>query len=168
MSNGKYKRMRPMPTATVLRESALPVSCPLREPDAMRAYRAAIKAGSELSMHSKQFLAPKGQGELGQWIRGLLAQSRVVFQPWSMEILFVAGVLDTVRFSTLEQVLGTSSKTIANKLRGLVKAGLLERRVEAGPPTLVTYRLTKHGRATAAVSSALFAHLNLAALGRMP
>lgn len=165
MPEGQYKRSRAMTTATVRRESALPVSCPLRDPAAMAAFRSAIRSGSELSLRTQSFLAPRGPAETGKWIRDLMGASRVVFQPWSMETLFLTGVLGEVRFSTLESMLGASSRTLAAKLRGLVQAGMLERRVEAGPPTRITYRLTKAGRATAAAASPLFAHLNLAALG---
>jgi DNA-binding HxlR family transcriptional regulator len=144
---------------------SLPPSCPLREPDAMAAFRQAVKAGSELSLHSQRFLARKSPPELGTWFGSLMEHSRTVFQPWSMELLFVAGVLGEVRFSQLEDILGASSRTLSNKLRTLAKAGLLERRVEPGPPVRISYRLTKTGRATVAVSSPLFAHLNLVALG---
>lgn len=166
-----------MDAATVPRESAraamrappaarsLPPSCPLREPEAMAAFRQAVRSGSELSLHSQRFLAAKGPKEVGAWFGALMEHSRTVFQPWSMEVLFVAGVLGEVRFSQLEEILGASSRTLSNKLRTLTKAGLLERRVEPGPPVRVTYRLTKPGRATVAVASPLFSHLNLMALG---
>lgn len=144
---------------------SLPASCPLREPDAMAAYKQAVRAGSELSLHSQRFLAAKRPDELGKWFGALMEHSRVVFQPWSMELLFVAGVLGEVRFGQLEGILGASSRTLSNKLRTLVKAGLLERRVEPGPPVRITYRLTKTGRTAVAISSPLFAHLNLVAIG---
>lgn len=144
---------------------SLPDSCPLREPDAMTAYKQAVRAGSELSLHSQRFLVAKGPREMGKWIGRLMEVSRDVFQPWTMEILFVTGVLGQVRFSQLEEMLGASSRTLSNKLRTLAKAGLLERRVEPGPPVRISYVLTKSGRSTVAVSSPLFAHLNLAQLG---
>jgi DNA-binding HxlR family transcriptional regulator len=174
MSDVHHKRVRPMKAVAVAKESALPAppaarslpeSCPLREPAAMAAFRAAVKSGSELSLHSQRFLAAKTPKEVGAWFGALMEHSRTVFQPWSMELLFVAGVLGEVRFSQLEQILGASSRTLSNKLRALVAAGLLERRVEGGPPVRISYRLTKTGRATVAVSSPLFAHLNLMALG---
>lgn len=143
----------------------LPESCPLREPEAMAAYWQAVRAGSELSLHSQRFLLAKGADGMGQWIGRLMEVSRDVFQPWTMEILFVTGVQGEVRFSQLEEMLGASSRTLSNKLRTLVKAGLLERRVQPGPPVRISYVLTKSGRATVAVSSPLFAHLNLAQLG---
>jgi DNA-binding HxlR family transcriptional regulator len=134
----------------------------------MAAFRAAIRSGSELSLHTQRFLAAKGPDEMGRWLRELMGASRIVFQPWSMETLFVTGVLGEVRFSELEDILGASSRTLTNKLRALTSAGLLERRVAGGPPTRISYRLTKQGRATAAAASPLFAHLNLMALGASP
>ena len=177
MSDVHHKGVRPMKAVAVAKESArptgqappaarsLPESCPLRQPEAMAAYRSAVKAGSELSLHSQRFLAAKPPDEIGAWFGALMEHSRAVFQPWSMELLFVTGVLGEVRFGQLEGILGASSRTLSNKLRTLVKAGLLERRVEPGPPVRITYRLSKAGRATVALSSPLFAHLNLAALG---
>lgn len=143
---------------------SLPANCPLRQPEAMAAYRQAVRSGSELSLHSQKCMAALSPTEMGRWFADLMEHSRVVFQPWSMELLFVAGVLGEVRFSQLEEILGASSRTLSNKLRTLAKAGLLDRRVEAGPPTKVTYRLTKAGRSTVAVASPLFSHLNLMAL----
>ena len=181
MFNTHHKPPRTMGTVTVAKESApaakpialpsppasrsLPASCPLREPDAMAAFKQAVKAGSELSLHSQKFLAAKTPAEVGKWFGALMEHSRVVFQPWSMEILFVAGVQGEVRFGQLEEILGASSRTLSNKLRTLVKAGLLARHVEPGPPVRITYNLTKTGRATVAVSSPLFAHLNLVSIG---
>lgn len=180
MSDAHHKPPRPMGTVTVAKESplsarsaaqaplaarSLPASCPLREPDAMAAFKEAVRAGSQLSLHSQRFLAAKTPKEVGLWFGALMEHSRVVFQPWSMELLFVAGVMGEVRFGQLEEILGASSRTLSNKLRTLVKAGLLDRRVEPGPPVRITYRLTKAGRATVAVSSPLFAHLNLTAIG---
>lgn len=177
MSDAQHKPPRTMGAAAVAKESAsqtsvlappaarsLPASCPLREPEAMAAFKQAVRSGSELSVHSRKFLSAKSPKEIGAWFGALMEHSRVVFQPWSMEILFVAGVLGEVRFSQLEDILGASSRTLSNKLSTLTKAGLLERRVEPGPPVRISYRLTKQGRSTVAVSSPVFAHLNLMAL----
>ena len=145
---------------------SLPAHCPLREPEAMESFKKAVRAGSELSLHSQRFLLARGPDGVGTFLRRLMEVSGDVFQPWSMEILFLTGIQGEVRFSQLEETLGASSRTLSTKLRSLVKAGLLERRVEPGPPVRITYVLTKAGRATVAVSSPLFAHLNLVSLGR--
>jgi len=174
MSYVHHKGVRAMKAVAVAKESALPAppaarslpeSCPLRDPAAMASYRGAVKAGSDLSLHTQRFLSGMSPKEMGAWFGTLMERSRDVFQPWSMELLFVAGVLGEVRFSQLEGILGASSRTLSNKLRTLTKAGLLQRTVEPGPPVRITYRLSKAGRATVAVASPLFSHLNLASLG---
>jgi len=133
----------------------------------MAAYRAAIKAGSHLSLETQGFLQRKTKAQAGAWLRESMQQSKLLFQPWSMEILFLAGIFGAVRFSELEALLGTSSRTLSAKLRGLVAAGLLERVVEPGPPLRTSYRLSKQGRGTAAAASPLMAHLNLVAVGAL-
>ena len=58
------------------------------------------KSGSELSLHSQRFLARKSPDDLGQWFGTLMEHSRTVFQPWSMELLFVAGVMNAVSIAS--------------------------------------------------------------------
>lgn len=154
-----------MTKATVLAESRLPASCPLRRPDAMNAFAKAIRAGSILSLETQNFLLEQPESARVAWLGQLMESSRNVFQPWSMEILFATGVQSQVRFGQLQELLGISSRTLSQKLRGLTDASLLARHVEPGPPTRVHYELTKQGRATVAAASPLFAQLNLASLG---
>lgn len=78
-----------------------------------------------------------------------------------MEILFVLGAHGSLRFSELERGLHISSKVLAERLKDLIEAGHIERRIEATTPVTISYRLTKTGRATAALATPLFAHLNL-------
>lgn len=132
----------------------------------MRAFREALHAGSDLSLHSRAFLAAKPAKAMGAWLLDLRRQGRVVFQPWSMEVLFVAGVRGIVRFGDVEETLGASSRTVASRLKALCAAGLLVRTIEPGPPVRVGYSLSKHGRATVAAASPLFAHLNLEGVRR--
>ncbi|MES2154507.1 MAG: helix-turn-helix domain-containing protein [bacterium] len=154
-------------TVAVVRESALPAHCPLRDPAAMASFRAALKAGSDLSLATRDFLATKPPAQTGAWMRESLRQSHLLFTPWTMEILMLVGAFGSTRFSTLQQLLGASSRTLSNKLRALTEGGFLERVVDAGPPLRTSYRLSKHGRATAAAASPLLAHLNLAAIGAL-
>ena len=167
MSFPQHKGRCPMRTVTVVKESALPAHCPRRDAAAMDAFRRALRAGSDLSLATKAFLEEKGQAGTGAWMRESMRQSKLVFQPWCMEIVMLTGALGEVRFSQLEDLLGLSSRTLATKLRLLVKAKLLERVVVPGPPLRTSYRLSKHGRATAAAASPLLAHLNLAAVGAL-
>ncbi|MCA1819711.1 MAG: winged helix-turn-helix transcriptional regulator [Halobacteriales archaeon] len=157
-----------MATAAVVRESALPEHCPLRDPAAMAAFRDALRSGSRLSLRTQAFLVAKGRKDTGRWMRECLRQSQLLFRPWSMEILMLTGVFGAVRFHQLEETLGMSSRTLSNKLRALTTAGLLERTVDPGPPLRTSYALSRHGRATAAAASPLLAHLNLAAIGAVP
>ena len=63
------------------------------------------------------------------------------------------------RFSEISRsVGGVSDAVLTARLRELCDRGLVERRVEAGPPTLVTYVLTEAGRDLAPVISALTAY----------
>jgi DNA-binding HxlR family transcriptional regulator len=80
-----------------------------------------------------------------------------------MEVLYAVASAGTARFTPLQDLLGLSSRTLAERLSSLAEAGLMERLVEVGPPLRTSYRLTKDGRATAALAAPLFAHLNQAA-----
>jgi DNA-binding HxlR family transcriptional regulator len=131
----------------------------------MQAYKQAVRAGSDLSLRTQEFLTQKPRRDVGLWIRDSTKQSRLLFSPWSMEILFLVGVFGSLRFGELEEFLGTSSRTLSVKLRMLCKAGFLKRTVESGPPLRTSYSLTRLGRGTAAAASPLMAHVNLAAVG---
>lgn len=50
-------------------------------------------------------------------------------------------------FSTLKRALGISDSMLSDRLTELARAGLIERSVDPGPPTTVTYGLTASGRA---------------------
>lgn len=181
MLDWKHKGALAMPTATVLRESGpatgprkaggrvdrakLSGHCPLRDAPALDAYLQALRAGSSLSLRTQAFLAAQQRPAVGLWIRDCTKQGRLLFSPWSMEILFLVGVFGSLRFGELEGFLGTSSRTISVKLQKLCRAGFLERRVVPGPPLRTSYALTVLGKGTAAAASPLMAHLNLAAVG---
>lgn len=71
---------------------------------------------------------------------------RSVFGKWSIEILTVLVTMRTARFSSLRRTLkGISSDVLSRKLYDLESAGLIERRVWAGRPPTVEYRLTEDG-----------------------
>ena len=164
MLKSHHKRPVARTEAALIRESGLPEHCPLRDPATMAVFRDAMKAGSDLSLRTRGFLQARTQQDVAAWLGELLVHSRTVFQPWSMEILLLAGALGDVRFSQLQELLGASSRTLSSKLQALTKAGLLDRAVQPGPPLRTQYRLTRSGRAVAAAASPLLAHLHLAAL----
>jgi len=79
----------------------------------------------------------------------------VLGRPWTALILNVlqAGPL---RFSELaEQAKGPGDKVLSARLKQLEARGLIERRVDAGPPVKVSYQLTPCGRAFEQVAVAI-------------
>ena len=50
-------------------------------------------------------------------------------------------------FAELRRTLGISDSMLSDRLGELTRAGLVERTVDAGPPTSVTYALTDSGLA---------------------
>lgn len=68
------------------------------------------------------------------------------------------------RFTDLHTLLGLSTRTLSDKLKTLMEAGLVDRRVFDEQPVRIEYFLTPHGIETAALAGPLFAHLNLQAL----
>lgn len=153
-----------MPTATVTVPLHTNKPCPVLDGSARDQYKSAVRAASDFSVACMQFLADRNPEEKVAWIRSSVAAGREVFQPWSLELVYAIAVLETARFSDLLALLGLSSRTLSDKLKSLQDGGFVERRVFDERPVRVEYRLTKHGRATAALASPLFARLNLEAL----
>lgn len=54
---------------------------------------------------------------------------------------------ETASFSELKRSLGISDSMLSDRLMELASAGLVERSVDPGPPTVVAYGLTDSGRA---------------------
>ncbi|MEA3202980.1 MAG: hypothetical protein QOI63_646, partial [Thermoplasmata archaeon] len=142
--------------------------CPLLDAPAQASFRDAVRAASGFSLKVGEFLARRAPAEQAAWVRRSLAASRPLFQPWTMEVLYAIAAAGTARFTGLQELLGLSSRTLATRLKELQAAGLLERRVVDDTPVRTEYRLTKHGRATAALAAPLFAHLNQAAAEATP
>lgn len=79
----------------------------------------------------------------------------ILCRPWTALIL---GVLQAgpLRFNELEErTLGLGAKTLSARLKTLEVRGILERRVETGPPIRVQYRLTPKGLAFNHVAAAI-------------
>ena len=137
--------------------------CPLLDEAGQASFRAAVKASSAFSLEVATFLKKRTPEEQAAWVRSSLGASRTLFSPWTMEVLYAVASAGTARFTPLQELLGLSSRTLAERLSSLAEAGLVERLVEPGPPLRTSYKLTKAGRATAALAAPLFAHLNQAA-----
>lgn len=87
--------------------------------------------------------------------RAFQAAIDVLGRPWNAFLLTMlqGGPL---RFSEISaRPNGPGDKVLAARLKELEARGLVERRVDAGPPIRVTYALTKQGRAFNDVSAAI-------------
>ncbi|MBW3583169.1 MAG: winged helix-turn-helix transcriptional regulator [Euryarchaeota archaeon] len=122
-------------------------------------YKEAQQGAARFSVAAKDFWAARPD-DTQAWLRSCLARTRDLFQPWCMEILFAAGIRDTVRFSELEALLGVSSKTLAAKLRILTDSGFLLRTVHDSQPVAIDYRLTRLGKHTVTMAAPLFSFLH--------
>ena len=72
----------------------------------------------------------------------------ILFQKWSLEILYTLLLKKTSGFGGLKKVLGVNSRTLSDKLKLLQSHGYLERNVQTGPPLRVEYRLSVKGKNT--------------------
>lgn len=138
--------------------------CPVLDGTAKTQYKAAVQASNAFSLACMEFLEDRSPEDKVAWIRASVLAGREVFTPWSLEILYAVAVLGKARFTDLLELLGLSSRTLSDKLKALKDGGFLEREVFDESPVRIEYRLSKRGRATAALASPLFARLNLETL----
>lgn len=145
----------------------MPVDCPALAGPALQKYRTCVSAASDYGEAVAAFLRQRTPAESAAWLRTSLVAGRDVFRPWNMEIVFYVAVRGTARFNEIHKELGLSTRTLSNKLRGLVKAGLLERVVHAeATPVRIDYRMTRHGAGVAALMTPVFTRLNVDAQRR--
>lgn len=149
--------------ATVARHSD-ERQCPVLDGTAKAQYKQAVAASNSFSLACMEFLQGRSPEDKVAWIRASVMAGREVFTPWSLEILYAVAVLGNARFTDLMSLLGLSSRTLSDKLKSLQDGGFLERQVFDERPVRIEYRLSKRGRATAALASPLFARLNLETL----
>lgn len=138
--------------------------CPVITGEALAEYKASLRAASDFSVAVLKFLERRPVQQKAAWLRMSVEGGQVLFQPWSMEVLFVIAVQGRVRFNQLHELLGLSTRTLSDKLKALKDAGFVEREVFDEQPVRIEYTLTKDGRKAAALATPLFAHLNLQAL----
>lgn len=93
----------------------------------------------------KQGIAPS---ELKADLESLEETFSVLFQKWSLEILYSLFLKSTLGFGDLKKALGVNSRTLSDKLKLLKEYGYLQRDVAQGPPLRVKYMLTLKGRNT--------------------
>ena len=98
-----------------------------------------------LQVIEKQGIDPN---ELKADLESLEVTFSILFQKWSLEILYSLFLKSTLGFGELKKALGVNSRTLSDKLKLLKEYGYLERNVTQGPPLRVEYTLTKKGKNT--------------------
>ena len=93
----------------------------------------------------EQELVPK---ELKAELKNLEENFNVVFQKWSLEILYTLLLKKSAGFGEIKKILEVNSRTLSDKLKMLAKHGYITRKVDAGPPIRVEYALTRKGKDT--------------------
>jgi len=93
----------------------------------------------------KQKIAPQ---EVKDELDGLRENFNVLFQKWSLEILYTLFLKKVSGFGGLKKVLGVNSRTLSDKLKLLQVHGYIERNVQTGPPLRVEYILSVKGKNT--------------------
>jgi DNA-binding HxlR family transcriptional regulator len=91
----------------------------------------------------KQKITPT---ELKDELASLQESFNLLFQKWSLEILYTLLLKDTLGFSGLKKILGVNSRTLSDKLRVLYAHSYINRKVTPGPPLRVEYSLTSKGK----------------------
>jgi DNA-binding HxlR family transcriptional regulator len=86
--------------------------------------------------------------ELKKELDSLQETFNLLFQKWSLEILYTLLLKDAIGFGEIKKILTVNSRTLSDKLKTLQKHGYIIRNVSAGPPLRVEYSLTQNGKNT--------------------
>ena len=86
--------------------------------------------------------------ELKQEIDSLQESFNLLFQKWSLEILYTLLLKDAIGFAEIKKILTVNSRTLSDKLKMLQQHGYITREVTSGPPLRVEYALTSKGKNT--------------------
>lgn len=84
--------------------------------------------------------------DLKEDVKSLEESFSLLSQKWNLEILYALFLKGAVGFSELKKILGVNSRTLSDKLKSLKLHEYVERKVEAGPPLRVEYKLTHRGK----------------------
>jgi DNA-binding HxlR family transcriptional regulator len=85
---------------------------------------------------------------LQEELKSLEETFNLLFQKWSLEILYSLFLKSSMGFANLKKAIGVNSRTLSDKLKLLTKHGYIERKVMSGPPLRVEYKLTQKGKNT--------------------
>ncbi len=86
--------------------------------------------------------------ELKAELDSLEESFNLLFQKWSLEILYTLLLKDAIGFGEIKRILTVNSRTLSDKLKMLQTHGYITRKVTAGPPLRVEYSLTAKGKNT--------------------
>jgi DNA-binding HxlR family transcriptional regulator len=86
--------------------------------------------------------------ELKAELDSLSETFNLLFQKWSLEILYTLLLKETSGFGEIKRILTVNSRTLSDKLKMLESHGYITREVAAGPPLRVKYALTGKGKNT--------------------
>ena len=86
--------------------------------------------------------------ELKKELDSLQETFNLLFQKWSLEILYTLLLKNAIGFGEIKKILTVNSRTLSDKLKMLKKRGYITRKVTAGPPLRVEYSLTQKGKNT--------------------
>ncbi len=84
----------------------------------------------------KQELNPQA---LQEEIKSLEETFNLLFQKWTLEILYSLFLKNGIGFGEFKKVLGVNSRTLSDKLKLLAKHGYVARNIISGPPLRVEY-----------------------------
>ncbi len=93
----------------------------------------------------KQNITPE---DLTTELESLQDVFNLIFQKWSLEILYTIMLKNEIGFSEVKKILGVNSRTLSDKLKMLQTHGYINRNVTEGPPLRVEYTLTTKGKDT--------------------
>jgi DNA-binding HxlR family transcriptional regulator len=86
--------------------------------------------------------------ELKEELDSLQESFNLLFQKWSLEILYTLLLKDAIGFGDIKKILTVNSRTLSDKLKMLQHHGYITRKVTSGPPLRVEYALTSKGKNT--------------------
>ena len=86
--------------------------------------------------------------ELKYELDSLQESFNLLFQKWSLEILYTLLLKNAIGFGGIKKILTVNSRTLSDKLKMLQKHGYITRNVTADPPLRVQYSLTAKGKNT--------------------
>ena len=85
---------------------------------------------------------------LQEELKSLEETFNLLFQKWTLEILYSLFLRSAIGFGEFKRVLGVNSRTLSDKLKLLNRHGYIKRNVAGGPPLRVDYTLTQKGKNT--------------------